>query len=126
MSKVVIQIGSVRDTDQFVVPEEFAEVIRWLCVERQGHQVKKWGDGEAYVDEDVRHVREGLGDDSWFWVKGVLNYTGRVRLFGVESPLGLQALLKLAATIVCMPEHLLRGGVVNALPEAGVPSGEIR
>lgn len=102
------------------VSEEFARVLVWMLEER-AYQHVKFGYGEL----DVKHALEGLGDGSWYWEKGVLNYTGRVRLFGVTTPLGMQALLKLGSTILSMPEHLLRSGDVEWLPNGGVPSGSI-
>jgi hypothetical protein len=37
----------------------------------------------------------------------------------------VQALLKLAATIVSMPEHLLHGGHITELPKPGLSSGNL-
>jgi hypothetical protein len=103
------------------VPDEFAAVIQWLVTERNEYQTGKWD----YAEEDLSHAREGLGDESWFWVRGVLNYAGRVRLFGVTNPLGVQALLKLVATLAAIPEHLLRGGDIDGLPTPGLTSGDL-
>lgn len=130
--EIVFTDMETADQDVWHVPLEFGQVMQWLVAERDGHQLKKWGDGESYVDEDVVHVKEGLTEDSWFWVKGIENYAGRVRTFQRamsedwhQNPLAIQALLKLAATIVCMPEHLLRSDTIQSLPRPGVPSGEL-
>lgn len=109
------------DRESWLVTDEFAQVIKWLCEER-GYQERKF----KYDTLDEQHALEGLGDGSWYWEKGVLNYTGRVRIFGVHSPLGVQALLKLCSTLVSMPEHLLRGDHIHRLPKAGFPSGELQ
>lgn len=104
------------------VPDEFAAVIEWLVKERD-YQVQKWG----YDDQDQAHALEGLGEDSWFWQRAVLNYTGRVRLFGVTGPAahqGVQALLKIVSSLAAQAEHLLRSGQsVDRLPKPGLSSG---
>jgi hypothetical protein len=103
------------------VPPEFAAVIRWLILERH-YQIGKWDYGE----QDLKHALGGLDDPGWFWEKGVLNYTGRVRYFGITQMLGMQAHLKLIATLVSMPEHLLRGGYFpDGLPRPGLSSGNL-
>jgi hypothetical protein len=99
----------------------FAFILRWLIEERERHQTVKFD----YGLEDLKHALEGLDEDSWFWTRGVENYAGRVRLFGLQNPLGVQAHLKLIATLISQVEHLLREGVLNELPTPGVPSGEI-
>lgn len=109
------------DRESWLVTDEFAQVIKWLCEERK-YQERKFG----YDTTDEYHALEGLQGSSWYWEKGVLNYTGRVRLFGVTAPLGVQALLKLCSTLTSMPEHLLRGDHIPGLPRAGFASGEIR
>jgi hypothetical protein len=98
----------------------FFQVIDWLIKERR-YQTSKWD----YEGSNGDRAEEGLAEDSWYWNNGVLNYTGRVRLFGVTEPLGLQALLKLAATIVSMPEHLLHAGKITELPRPGLSSGNL-
>jgi hypothetical protein len=106
----------------FEVPKEFAEVIEWLCRERE-YQVEKWGQDGQYIDLDIEHALEGLDADSWFWQRAVENYVGRVRLFGVTSHNGMQALLKIISSLASMPEHLIRGEYIKQLPTPGVSSG---
>jgi hypothetical protein len=108
--------------DDFEVPEEFAEVIWWLCEERK-YQVEKWGKDGHYLPLDTEHALQGLDDDSWFWRNAIENYTGRVRLFGVTSHNGMQALLKIISSLASMPEHLLRDHKIESLPTPGVSSG---
>lgn len=100
----------------------FEQVLRWLRNERSLYQTQT--DKFDYGEIDESHSLEGLGDDSWMWTNGVLNYTGRVRLFGVTNARGVQALLKLIATLISMVEHLLRGGHIE-LPPPGKSSGDV-
>lgn len=108
--------------EQVIAEAAFCDVLEWLVEERRLHQTSKYDYGE----EDFRHALEGLDDDSWFWERGVLNYAGRVRLFGITSPLGVQAQLKLTATMAAMVEHLLRGRAVEQLPQPGLSSGNLQ
>lgn len=101
--------------------ERFDRLLEWLRLERERYQTKKWD----YAEDDLQHALEGLGEDSWFWQRGVENYIQRVRLFGVTSPNGIQALMKLVATLLSIPEHLMRGGELENIPEPGHTSGEI-
>jgi len=123
MSTIKIQNDNPEDGDIWMnVPEEFAAVITWLCHERN-YQVGKWGQDGHYVALDTEHALEGLDEDSWFWSRAIENYTGRVRLFGVTSHNGMQALLKIISSLVSMPEHLLRDHLIERLPTPGVSSG---
>ena len=106
----------------------FERVVEWLRLERDRYQTLKWD----YAEEDIAHTEEGLDEESWMWVRGVENYTSRIRLArGADpewwkNPIAVQALLKLVATLASMPEHLLRAGRISDLPEPGHSSGEIR
>jgi hypothetical protein len=113
------------------VPDEFAAVIAWLVKERTAYQPDKWD-----YSTHVARVREGLTEDSWMWLRGVENYAGRVRMcqegsdperdfMWFDNPIAIQAILKLAATIVQMPELLLAAGDISKLPAPGVPSGVV-
>lgn len=133
-------------------PDPFEQVITWLRTERAEYQLTKWDyDNPEHTDalgnpdagEDRKRALAGLHEDSWFWVRGVLNYTGRIRQFwpagfpesrpvAVRTEadpraklLAMQALLKLIATLISMIEHLLRNGDVTELPEPGHPSGQV-
>lgn len=101
-----------------VVPPETLAVVRWLVDERR-HQATKFDPAD-----DVVHARDGLSEGT-FYERQVTNYLGRAAYLGVDTPLGVQALLKLVATVMSMPEALLRGGLVAELPPAGRPSGEL-
>lgn len=98
----------------------FSSLLHWLAVERREYQVTKWD----YGQQDLEHARQGAGEASWLWQRGVENYVGRARLFPVESPLYTQALMKLAATVLHMLEQLLVTDE-TVLPEPGHPSGEV-
>jgi hypothetical protein len=111
--------AAVEAERDFATP--FEQIIEWLRLERERYQTTKWD----YSTEDLAHAREGLGEDSWTWQRGVENYVGRVRLFGHDSPAGVQAYLKLIATLTAMLEHLLHAGDIE-LPEPGHTSGELR
>jgi hypothetical protein len=99
----------------------FCFILRWLIDERELHQMLKFD----YGLEDLKHALEGLDEDSWFWQRGVENYAQRVRTAGITHPIGVQAHLKLIATLVAQLEHLLREGVLDELPRPGSTSGEI-
>lgn len=100
----------------------FCFILRWLIDERELHQTVKFD----YGLEDLKHALEGLDEGSWFWDKGVCNYAQRIRLQGITTQPGVQAHLKLIATLVAQLEHLLREGVVNELPKPGEPSGSVQ
>lgn len=120
MTTIRIDNGTGREI--FNVPGEFAEVVSWLCKERD-YQVEKWGVDGHYVALDTERALQGLDEDSWYWQRAVENYVGRVRLFGVTSRLGMQALLKIVSSLISMPEHLMRDHEIDGLPRPGVSSG---
>lgn len=99
----------------------FCFILRWLIDERELYQTEKWD----YSIQDLQHALEGLDEDSWFWQRAVENYAGRVRFAGITKPVGVQAHLKLIASLVAQLEHLLREGVLDELPKPGEPSGSI-
>ncbi len=103
------------DTDR---TQAFNEILSWIQRER-AYQIIKWG----YGDEPPERLERGLNDGGWFWQTGVLNYTGRVRLFTLTNPLGRQALMKLITTLI----HLAELAIVKygPLPTPGVTSGEL-
>lgn len=134
MKTILITDASPAQTPRMLsdVPDEFAAVIVWLVKERTAYQPDKWD-----YSTHVARVREGLTEDSWMWLRGVENYAGRVRMFQQmtqemelldhwwNNPLAIQAILKLAATLVQMPELLLAAGDIIGLPTPGVPSGVV-
>ena len=96
--------------------EAFETIIDWIRGERS-YQATKWD----YESEPSERLDQGLDADSWFWQKGILNYTGRVRIFGLDHVLGRQALMKLITTLVNLAElAVVRHGPP---PRPGVSSG---
>lgn len=96
---------------------EFEELLWWLNTERS-YQNEKFG-----TELDDKHIQEGFEDDSWLWQQ-TTNYVGRVRMLGLEHPLGRQAYLKLIATLVGLGEAMYR--IYGEPPIPGVPSGELK
>lgn len=126
--KIIVGIDAM-DPGWTVADDAFSTILLWLVRERDEHQQGKFD----YADEDLTHALEGLGEGSWFWDHGVMNYVPRVRMFwqdGITTnertgQLGAQALMKTIATLIAQMEHLMRAGILK-LPEPGVPSGEIK
>ena len=88
----------------------FHVVLNWLKAERATYQSKKFD----YVEEVNKPVE--------YWIQQFDSYIQRLPAYGLSSPLGVQAALKLAATAVALCEHLADG---CRLPQPGFPSGEI-
>lgn len=88
----------------------FQRVVRWLNEERRIYQTKKF-DYEVEKDKDVD-----------YWIQQFDSYIQRLPIFGLDTPQGIQAALKLAATTVALCEHLSEK---YDLPKPGVSSGTI-
>lgn len=88
----------------------FAKVLSWLQAERSSYQVKKF-DYETEGDKDEE-----------YWIQQFDSYIQRLPIFGLHTPQGTQAALKLAATAVALAEHLADK---HDLPLPGYSSGEI-
>lgn len=98
--------------------QAFADIIKWLQDERK-YQAAKFD----YGNEPPERLRDGLSQGSWFWEKGVLNYTGRVRLYGLNLIQGRQALMKVIGSLVNLAElSIIKYG---NLPDGGYTSGTI-
>ena len=95
--------------------QAWEQILDWLDDERV-YRKAKW---EGH-DEDLAG---GLDDGANFWDNGVLNYTGRVRLLGLDHPLGLQALMKLISTLTRLAELAIVE--YGPPPKGGLPSGEL-
>lgn len=89
----------------------FARVLRWLERERNQYQTEKFN----YAEEADRPVE--------YWIQQFDSYIQRLPLFGLDTPQGFQAALKLAATAVALCEHLEER---IPMPEPGHPSGTIK
>lgn len=89
----------------------FTDVLDWLVAERETYQPTKF-DYETEGDKPVE-----------YWMQQFDSYLQRIPLFGIDTPQGAQAVLKLAATAVACAEHCRER--LGGLPKAGVPSGTI-
>lgn len=93
----------------------FETVQHWITEERF-YQVEKFD----YEVEELEKIKHGIDEDSYIW-RGLTNYIGRVRLFGLDTPNGLQAWMKLMATMIGFSEQIIR---THGLPPApGQSSG---
>jgi hypothetical protein len=88
-------------------------VINWLYIERDTYQVKKFDYEEQDPNEPVEH-----------WMQQFASYEQRIPIFGMDTPQGFQAALKLAATAVALCEHLANKHP-ELMPKPGVSSGTI-
>lgn len=88
----------------------FEKVLNWLRRERS---YQKWK--FDYEEEAQKPVE--------FWMQAFENYMTRIVLFGMDTPQGFQAALKLSATTVAFCEFIGERGA--PFPTPGVPSGEI-
>lgn len=93
------------------VPAEALPVFRWLAAERV-HQVAKYG-----PVLDAVHAGQGFGRGAW-WHDQMLNRVGRAAALDPSSPVGMEALAKLAATGVGMLEAFVAAHP-GVLPAAG-------
>lgn len=89
----------------------FNLILRWLRLERSMYQTRKFD----YEEEKSK--------DTDYWMQQFDSYLQRIPQFGIETPQGAQAVLKLAATAVACAEHIAER--LEYLPKPGVPSGEI-
>lgn len=101
--------------EDFDLPDPFADAIAWLLVERRDYQPKKFD-----YQDDVDKLSEGVGQGS-FWDRALTNYLHRAGLMGLDTPAGLQAIGKFAATAVALFEAACVA--YGPPPPAGLPSG---
>lgn len=105
-------------------------VREWLHVERRDYADRKFSEESEARDRLKRDTRDypatfhPRGDERvGEWEGYVFNYLSRVRLFGVDTPLGRQALGKLIVTLThCLETAVQEHG---PMPVPGVSSGEI-
>lgn len=97
----------------------FADVLAWLISERS-YTITKFG-----TDADRRHTTEWMekSGDGW-WDQQLDNYLHRAFVLGLDTLVGRQALAKFVSTAAGMLAAAVQ--VYGPIPEAGVPSGEIR
>lgn len=89
----------------------FTKILVWLRIERSTYQAKKFD----YKHEPLQPVE--------YWMQQFNTYLSRIPVFGIDTPQGLQASLKLAATAVALSESIAEK--VGHLPKPGVSSGTI-
>lgn len=89
--------------------QPFESVLSWLYAERDKYQTSKFDYNNEPTDTD-------------YWIQQFDSYIQRLPLFGLDTPQGIQAACKLAATVVALCEHL---AAEHGLPKPGVPSGTI-
>lgn len=85
----------------------FDRVLQWITEERV-YQTCKFD----YAVEFDRPVED--------WIRQFDSYIQRLPVFGVDTPQGRQAALKLASAVVGLCEHMAESA---DLPAPGVPSG---
>lgn len=90
----------------------YESVLSWLYAERETYQTKKFN-----YDDEANKTH-----DHDYWVQQFDSYIQRLPIFGLDTPQGVQAALKLAATAVALCEHLAN---LERLPKPGVSSGTI-
>lgn len=90
----------------------FDEILVWLAEEREAYQTKKFD----YAVEGEK--------DTAYWMQQFDSYLQRIPLFGIDTPQGAQATLKLAATAIACAEHISER-LENKIPKPGVSSGVI-
>jgi hypothetical protein len=88
----------------------FDTALDWLRAERE-YQTEKFD----YSTEGDRPTE--------YWSQQFASYTQRVALLGVDTPQGVQAVLKLAATAIACSEHA--AARMGSLPRPGLSSGYI-
>lgn len=92
----------------------------WLQAEQKLYAEGKWSEPDAAV----AHRAALLGDGPTTWDGWAGNYLRRAALFGIDTPMGRQALGKTIVTLI----HFLETAIdeYGPMPAPGVPSGEIR
>lgn len=90
----------------------FESVLSWLYAERE-YQLAKFN-----YDKQKAEIEEDKTID--FWLQQFDSYIQRLPVFGLNTPQGIQACCKLAATAVALCEYLAE---TYGLPKPGFPSG---
>lgn len=102
------------------VPPEREHIQRWVAEEALYADKKFSGPGDGR-EEEMR--KEGIDDGGW-WVRQIFQYVDRAKLFGLDTFLGRQAMMKCYMTLGGFLESMVR--VHGSLPTPGVTSGEIQ
>lgn len=98
-----------------------AHVLSWVSQERNLYaDADKFKEGNPGRDMIREYLAEGFGDDAYSFL---LNYLGRARLFGIDTPQGRQAMGKSLVTLTHFLETVVE--LHGPMPEPGHSSGEI-
>ena len=99
-------------------------LLAWLFSERAFYSDVKYRDGDYNRQFLIDAMRDEPFSDGSKWLDFIGNYMKRAQLFGLDTPIGRQALGKTLVTI----QHCLETAIMiyGPMPEPGYPSGEIR
>lgn len=101
------------------VPPEREYIQRWVAEER-AYAHRKFDGQRGGHDEEMRR---GL-DEEGFWLRQIFQYVDRAKMFGLDTFMGRQAMMKCYMTLGGFLESMVR--VHGSLPLPGVTSGEIQ
>lgn len=90
----------------------FESILSWLYTEREVYQTEKFN----YKEERNERL------NAEYWIQQFDSYIQRLPIFGLDTPQGIQAACKLAATAIALCEHLAEE---YGLPKPGVSGGVI-
>src|SRR4051794_2549044 len=99
----------------------FERVLEWLKLEREHYQPVKF-DYEGWDNTNTRKFQEQYVVDEG-WKRQVESYLHRAFTLGLDTEVGRQAVMKLAATAVAFAESVVHE--YGDPPAPGVSSGEI-
>lgn len=113
-------MDEAQPTSQTNTDKGFEAVLSWLYAERK-YQMEKFAYGVQQADI-ISHTEEEDRDIVEYWIQQFDSYIQRLPVFGLNTPQGVQAALKLTATALALCEFLANK---SKLPKPGVPSGTI-
>lgn len=98
------------------------QVFNWLEAEHSEYASHKYTQATIQRKQLIRDLEKSPALEGE-WGVFILNYWGRVKIFGLNTYSGRQALGKLIVTLIHCLETAIE--VHGPMPEPGVPSGEI-
>lgn len=104
----------------FTVERGRAIALEWIKREWRAYANDKFGDVHAKYADDVKV--HGFGEDSFYYLQ-VSNYINRMRTYGLDTPNGRQAAMKVATTYIDFLRVMI--DVYGPPPEPGHGSGEL-
>ena len=109
------------------IEDEFASaenmVLCWLAEEREAYQTRKFDYDDELELMALGFEPDSMGDGKSYIERQVMNYLHRAKVFGLDTPQGRQAWMKLCAAVTGQAEQIAR--VHGIPPRPGVPSGTI-